>query len=109
MAHLTLKGLAPPIWMANSSKGNPKSIEKRWEYFVIYEDADYGVQNRIVTELRQHRDGTYTIVPKSFLVKKKVKVTIPRKNRQTLKFGEMKLLDALDINYSPESVRVKKV
>lgn len=88
--------------------GSAKRITTRQDYYIKYRDAEHNVLNSILAELRKHRNGTYSLVSKSFAVKTKAKVCMEDRKRATLLFGAMKLLDALDTEYFPESVRLVK-
>lgn len=110
MARITLDPAIGEFAISNNRKpnGNPKSITSRKDYYIKYRDVKHNVHNSILAELRKHGNGTYTLVSKSFAVKTKAKVSMQDRKRATLLFGAMKLLDALDTNYFPESVRLVK-
>ncbi|MBS7270665.1 MAG: hypothetical protein KIH10_17740, partial [Candidatus Freyarchaeota archaeon] len=87
--------------------GTLKKITSRRDYYIKYTDAKH-VLNSILIEVRRHANRTYTLTSKSFAVKTKVKVHLKDIRESTLLFGAMKLLDALETKYYPESVRLVK-
>jgi len=69
-------------------------------------DAKYKVRNSIRVELRSYNGNHYSLVPKSFGLKGEV--TIPNKKRDSLLLGARKLLNVLNSDYLPDSVRVRE-
>ncbi|MGB9684413.1 MAG: hypothetical protein ACPL1Z_05750 [Candidatus Bathyarchaeales archaeon] len=86
--------------------GNPSTIIEQRNYYIKYKCGECSQTHSVHATIRKHKGGYYTF--QNTLANVKVKVANPQLNRASLLLGAYKLLDALDIKYVPESVRLVK-
>jgi hypothetical protein len=90
----------------NGIPENPRAIIGKDNCYIRYKCGECSKTHSVHVKVRKHKGGYYTF--QNTLANVKVKVAKPQLDEASMLFGAYKLLDALDIKYVPETVRLVK-
>jgi hypothetical protein len=85
---------------------SPRKIIGRDNIYIKYKCGECSKTHSVHVKIHKHKGGYYTF--QNTLANVKVKVAKPQLDETSMLLGAFKLLDALDIKYVPESVRLVK-
>jgi len=101
-----MAGLERKLPLLQPINGRSKAILSTSEHYIRYKCAECNRTHSVLAKVRAHKGQYYTIV--NSLGNVQVSVSMDDPQPATLRFASMKLLDALDIDYFPETVRMVK-
>ena len=85
---------------------NPRKIIGRDNIYIKYNCGECSKTHSVHVKIHKHKGGYYTF--QNTFANVKVRINKSNLDYDTILLGAYKLLDALDIKYVPESVRLVK-
>jgi len=100
---LPLLPLPNGVKPVNQDGRSRKAIVSTTEHYIRYQCGECNRTHSVLAKVRKHKDGHYTLL--NSLGNVTVSLSFSE-NPVATRFACMKLLDALDIDYDPKTVRL---